>query len=43
MASLSLQPLPVPEGSSITFGAMLDNVDLENLTGKDLAMCAVIH
>ncbi|KAJ4390653.1 Alpha-ketoglutarate-dependent xanthine dioxygenase xan-1 [Gnomoniopsis smithogilvyi] len=32
MSSISVQPLSVPEGSGIKFGAVVSNVDLENLT-----------
>lgn len=35
MPSITVQPLSVPaEGSGIKFGAVVNNVDLENLTGK---------
>lgn len=35
MASqIKIEPLPVPAGSDITFGATVTNVDVENLTGK---------
>lgn len=30
----SVRPLTPPKGSDITFGAVVDDVDLENLTGK---------
>lgn len=34
MSSITVQPLSVPAGSGIKFGAVVSNVDLENLTGK---------
>lgn len=34
MSSITVQPLPVPEGSGVNFGAAVSNVDIENLTGK---------
>lgn len=43
MSTISIQPLPVPEGSGIDFGATVSNVDLENLTGKIVTMYLVIQ
>lgn len=34
MSAITVQPLAVPEGSSIKFGAAVSNVDIEKLTGK---------
>lgn len=31
---ITVQPLPLPEGSKINFGAAITGVDVENLTGK---------
>ena len=31
---ITVEPIAVPEGSSITFGAVVSNVDIENLTGR---------
>jgi hypothetical protein len=30
----SVQPLPVPEESKVNFGAVITDIDVENLTGK---------
>ncbi|KAI0153359.1 alpha-ketoglutarate dependent xanthine dioxygenase [Pestalotiopsis sp. NC0098] len=35
MSSITVQPLPVPEGSGVNFGAAVSNVDIENLTDAD--------
>lgn len=43
MSSISIQPLAVPEGSGIKFGATVSNVDLENLTGKNVTTYPVIQ
>jgi hypothetical protein len=34
MSAITVQPLSFPEGSGIKFGAVVGNVDIENLTGK---------
>lgn len=34
MSAITVQPLSFPEGSGIKFGAVVDNVNIENLTGK---------
>lgn len=34
--TVSIEPLTPPPGSNINFGAVVDNVDLENLTGTTL-------
>lgn len=31
---ITVEPIAVPEGSGINFGAKIDNVDVENLTGR---------
>lgn len=31
----TVHSLPPPPGSDIDFGAIVENIDLENLTGKD--------
>jgi len=31
---ITVEPITVPEGSGINFGAQISNVDIENLTGK---------
>lgn len=33
-SSITVEPLAVPEGSGIDFGASVANVDIEKLTGK---------
>lgn len=33
-SQINIQPLPTREGSDIKFGAIVTNVDVENLTGK---------
>lgn len=36
MASkITVEPLRFPEGSGINFGAVVSNIDIENLTGKN--------
>jgi len=30
---ITVEPITVPEGSGINFGAQISNVDIENLTG----------
>lgn len=40
MSAITVQPLSFPEGSGIKFGAVVGNVDIENLTDADFA---VIH
>lgn len=32
--SITVEPLTVPKGSQINFGAEVSNVDIENLTSK---------
>jgi len=32
--SITIEPLTVPKDSQINFGAVVSNVDIENLTGK---------
>ena len=33
-SQVKVEPISVPEGSDINFGATVTNVDVENLTGK---------
>lgn len=33
-SQVKIQPIPVPEGSGVNFGATVTNVDVEHLTGK---------
>ncbi len=35
MSPITIQPLTPPEGSQINFGAVVSNVDIENLSGKN--------
>lgn len=39
--STTVQPLPVPEGSKVNFGAVITGVDVENLTGKRSLMTGI--
>lgn len=34
MSNITVQPLSFPEGSGVKFGAVVEGVDIENLTGK---------
>lgn len=34
MSSITVQPMSLPEGSGVNFGAVINGVDIENLTGK---------
>ena len=34
MSPLTVQPLSLPEGSQVNFGAVVSGADIENLTGK---------
>ncbi|KAK7748916.1 Alpha-ketoglutarate-dependent xanthine dioxygenase xan-1 [Cytospora paraplurivora] len=38
MSVITVRPLSFPEGSGIKFGAVVDNVDVENLTDADFAV-----
>lgn len=39
----TVQPLTPPAGSDINFGAVIDNVDLENITGITLLALPSFH
>lgn len=34
MSNITVQPLPSSEGSSVDFGAIVSNVNIENISGK---------
>lgn len=40
---VSVERLAVPEGSAINFGAVIEGVDIENLTGKHQILVKIIN
>jgi hypothetical protein len=35
---ISVEPVAVPEGSGVNFGAVISDIDIENLSGKQQTM-----